>query len=255
MQTIAKIRYEIDKGWRRLRAPRGQRELPREFPLDFTPFTKKLWRQVSPHTLTSKERVATIENAVRYIHKHGIEGDFVECGVAWGGSVMAFAICLMALGERDRRIWLYDTFEGMTEPTDRDVGRFGEKAIKQYRKHLVDGVSTWVRAPIDQVKRNVFSVGYPEQMFTFVQGKVEETLPQTKPERIAFLRLDTDWYESTRAEMEHLFPRLERGGILLLDDYYRYRGHREAVNGYLERAGVPMFLARIDEHAVVGVKP
>ena len=254
MPLIAKIGRELDKAWRKLRAPKGVRELPPEFPLDFSQFTKKLWRLVSPNTMTSKERVLAVENAVRHVHAHGIEGDIVECGVAWGGSVMAFALTLIELGETSRTIWLYDTFDGMSEPTDEDVGRHGEVASRVYRKKMKDGISTWINAPIEQVKKNVFSSGYPENRFRFVEGRVEETLIKQKPKKIAILRLDTDWYESTKAELKHLYPRLAKGGIIILDDYYRWVGHRKAADQYFVDNHLRIFWARIDDHAVIGVK-
>lgn len=254
MTLIAKIGRELDKAWRKLRAPRGLRELPPDFPLDFSKFTKQLWRQVSPNTMTSKERVLALENAVRHVHAHGIEGDIVECGVAWGGSVMAFALTLIELGESGRTIWLYDTFAGMPEPSEEDIGRHGEVALRAYHKKRKDGISTWINAPIEQVKKNVFSSGYPEHRFRFVEGRVEETLIEQKPETIAILRLDTDWHQSTKAELEHLYPRLARGGIIILDDYYRWDGHRKAADQYFADHDLRIFWARIDDHAVIGVK-
>lgn len=251
---IGQLRRELGKGWRQLRAPRGVKELPPEFPPDFSDFTRDLCRRVAPYTMTSKQRVAAIERAVRYVVANGIEGDFTECGVAGGGSVMAMAWCLIELGETDRTLWLYDTFAGMPEPTDNDVGRYGSSAMKRYRQRQKDGVSTWINISLDTVKSHVAKTGYPAANIRFVEGKVEETLPQTRPERIAFLRLDTDWYESTKSEMEHLFPLLVPGGVILLDDYFAWAGHRKAVDEYVEANGVRIFWARIDDHAVVGIK-
>src|SRR4029079_15596747 len=112
---------------------------------------------------------------------------------------------------------LYDTFAGMSEPTDRDVTveRFHPQALWEERR---DGSSSnWHRAPQDEVQQVLESTGYDPGLITYVKGKVEDTLPETTPDRIALLRLDTDFYESTRAELEHLFPLLERGGVLLID--------------------------------------
>ncbi len=255
MRLLAKLRRELDKGWRKLRAPQGVRELPPEFPIDFADFTRRLYRRVGPHTMTSKERVAAIERAVRHVHAHGIAGDIVECGVAGGGSVMAFALTLMELGDTARTLWLYDTFAGMSEPTDEDVGRFGDKAMRAYQKKLEDGVSTWINVPLDQVKDAVGSTNYPKDRMEFVVGKVEDTLLQRRPESIAILRLDTDWYESTKVELEHLYPLVVSGGIILLDDYFRWQGHRKAVDEYVAANDLAIFWSRVDDHAVIGVKP
>ncbi len=112
-----KLVREVDKGIRKILAPKNVRELPPEWPVDFSDFSQRLWRTVSPYTMTSKERVVSLEAAVRYLCAHDIAGDMVECGVAAGGSVMAIAVTLLDLGKSDRRLWLYDTFEGMPAPT------------------------------------------------------------------------------------------------------------------------------------------
>ena len=125
----------MDKGIRKVLAPKNVRELPPEWPDDFSDFSKNLCRTVSPFTMTSKERVVALESAVRYLCAYNITGDMIECGVAAGGSVMAMALTLMNLGEADRRLWLYDTFEGMPAPTEHDVGRFGTPATKLFNKH------------------------------------------------------------------------------------------------------------------------
>ena len=79
--------------------------------------------------------------------------------------------------------------------------------------------------------------GYPPERIHFVRGPVEETLPAGAPDEIALLRLDTDWYESTRHELEHLYPRLAAGGVLLVDDYGHWEGARKAVDEYFADHG------------------
>ena len=248
-----RVAREMDKGFRKLFAPRNVRELPPEWPVDFTEFSKVLWRTVAPYTMTSKERVISLEAAVRYLCAYDIAGDIVECGVAAGGSVMAIAFTLIDLGRFDRRLWLYDTFEGMLAPTKHDVGRFNQPAMRLFNKrHNLEG--GWIKFSVDEVRTNVFSTGYPKEKFKFVRGKVEKTLQKMSPEKIALLRLDTDWYESTKSEMEKLFPRVAPGGLILLDDYYRWMGSRKAVDDYISQNGIRIFWSRIDDHSVIGVK-
>ena len=247
-------RIELSKLFRKALAPRGVRELPPEFPQDFSDFSKRLWKAVHPYTLTSKERIFCIENAIRYLVGHGIEGDIVECGVAAGGSMMAAALTLLELGTTDRRLLLYDTFAGMTEPTDEDISIFAKSAKRQYRKRLKDGVSTWINFPLEQVQENFRKIDYPQDKVIFVKGPVEDTLPARCHGQIALLRLDTDWYQSTKVELEQLFPMLAVAGILILDDFNRWLGSRKAVDEYFRKHGIRMFLMRIDDHCVVGVK-
>ena len=204
--------------------------------------------------MTSSARVASLVRAVDYLVAERIPGDFVECGVAAGGSVMAMALRLKMLGAADRRLWLYDTFAGMSEPTDEDRGRQGEPAGPRYRKRLKDGVSTWINHPLEKVKAAVTMTGYPENLMEYVKGKVEDTLPTRRPQALALLRMDTDWYASTAAEMEQLWPILATGGIAIADDYYRWQGSRKAIDEYLSTRRIRVFWSRIDEHAAIAVK-
>ena len=107
---------------------------------------------------------------------------------------------------------------------------------------------------MDEVKKNIDRVGYPMEKFVFVKGKVEETIPQTVPENIALLRLDTDWYESTKHELIHLYPRLSRNGILIIDDYGYWKGCRQAVDEYFKNHNQPILLNRIDFTGRIAIK-
>ncbi|MGE4292759.1 MAG: TylF/MycF/NovP-related O-methyltransferase [Desulfovibrio sp.] len=210
---------------------------------------------VRPFTMTSVNRVQSLLGAVEYIVHHGIAGSVVECGVWAGGSVMAAALKLKALGDVDRNLYLYDTFEGMTPPTAEDVNNSGEEALEIFAQVADRGEGKdWCYSDLASVQRNVFSTGYPRERFTFVRGDVCLTLPATLPDKIALLRLDTDWYESTAREMEHLFPKLLRHGILILDDYNHWKGSQRAVDEYFAKHSIRMFLQRIDDSAVMGVK-
>jgi hypothetical protein len=119
-RLMINIRREADRARRKLLAPKGMAELPPEFPQDFSPFTRKLWRDCGPFTMTSKERMAALEQAVRHVHAHGVDGAMVECGVGLGGSMMAVATVLRALGDTGRDLWLFDA-----EPAEHRDERFG----------------------------------------------------------------------------------------------------------------------------------
>lgn len=223
---------------------------------DLEPEFRPLYKSCAPYTLTSIERVYALWKAVAYLSRHGIAGDIVECGVWRGGSMMAAARTLVELGDtRDRTLWLYDTYEGMSEPTDRDVNRGNRAARRRWERSRRDGHNDWNYAPLDDVRRNVESTGYPASRMRFVKGKVEDTIPGAIPERIALLRLDTDFYESTYHEMVHLYPRLVSRGVLILDDYGHWRGAREAVDRYLAEQNPPLLLDRVDYSGRIAVKP
>jgi hypothetical protein len=235
-------------------APKGVRELPAEWPVDFSDFTKDLCRSVADYTMTSKQRIAVIEASTRYICEHDLVGDFVECGVAGGGSIMAMALTLLDIGAPDRHLWLYDTFAGMPEPTKHDIGRHGTAAIGKYHELRKGDASGWINISLETVKQNVARTDYPHDRLHFVQGKVEETLSREAPDKVALLRLDTDWYESTKVEMDVLFKRVAIGGLIIIDDYYRWQGCRKAVDDYVRKNRIQIFWSRIDDHSVIGVK-
>jgi hypothetical protein len=168
---------------------------------------------------------------------------------------MVAAMTLLKLGDISRDLWLYDTYEGMSQPSEKDVTVDGRKALDRWQTiQQKGGDNDWCFASIEDVKRNLLSTGYPEQRLHFVQGKVEQTIPKLAPQRIAILRLDTDWYDSTYHEFTHLYPRLSVGGALILDDYGAWKGAREATDQYLRENAITLFLNRIDEAARIAVK-
>jgi len=113
----------------------------------------------------------------------------------------------------------------------------------------------WAMAPLDRVRRNVLATGYPAERVHFIQGKVEDTLPANAPDRIALLRLDTDWYESTHHELTHLYPRLSPGGVLIIDDYGHWQGSRLAVDEFFAARAYTPLLGRMDYTGRMMVKP
>jgi hypothetical protein len=204
--------------------------------------------------MTSPLRIAALVQSIEYIVTHNIPGAIVECGVWRGGSMMAAALTLNRLRRADRPLWLYDTFAGMTEPTPEDVDFLGRPAGHLLRQHGPgDAQSIRCVSPLDEVRGNLIRTGYPASLVRFVRGPVEQTLRDHKPGHIALLRLDTDWYESTRAELVHLMPRLSSGGVLIIDDYGHWQGCRRAVDEFFDRHRVPMLLMPIDYTGRIGV--
>ena len=196
-------------------------------------------------TMTSRERMYALYEATRYVSSRQIPGDVVECGVWRGGSVMLTAMTLSSHAD-PRDLWLYDTFSGMPKPTAGDLAADGAHIDAKWREsNGADDSSSWCLSSLDETGCNVRSTGYDPQRLHFVAGKVEDTIPAQMPERISLLRLDTDWHDSTLHELEHLFPLLSDGGVLLLDDYGRWKGQRDAVDKYFSQRPRPLF-NRID---------
>lgn len=213
----------------------------------------ELYESIKPYTMTSVERCYALYRAVNYILEANIPGDFVECGVWRGGNTMLVAYLLQKHGITDRKIYLYDTFEGMSEPTEHDRKRNQtEIAMNKWQQTQKADYNDWCYASLEEVTENMKKTGYPTEQVVFVKGKVEETLTHSLPGPISLLRLDTDWYESTKAELEILYPLLETKGVLIIDDYGAWEGARKAVDEYFKNT--PILLNKIDDTGMIGVK-
>ncbi len=167
---------------------------------------------------------------------------------------MLCALTLQEVEDSTREIYLYDTFEGMTEPSERDVFIRGRQAAATWRDSQRDGHNEWCYAPLEHVVANMASTGFTESRTHFVKGDVQVTIPATIPSEISVLRLDTDWYASTRHELEELFPRLSRHGVLIIDDYGAWAGAREAVDEYFVANPPRILLNRLDYTGRIGIK-
>lgn len=193
------------------------------------------YQRCAPWTMTSIERMYSLWQAVQRVMRTGVPGDFVECGVAKGGSCMLMALAARDAGE-ERRIWMYDTYQGFTgvtiEERDRDLnGRSMRAALAEASDY---GSEALVRCNMNSVATD----------YRIVRGLVEETIPAIVPAQIALLRLDTDLYASTAHELRHLYPRLASGGILIIDDY---GGYPDAAGAAVDEFfGGSAFLHRID---------
>ncbi|CAN5275996.1 hypothetical protein BH20ACI2_BH20ACI2_01130 [soil metagenome] len=223
--------------------------------LSLTPEEKEILDMVRQFTMTSVERIVSLLDATRYLVENSIGGDMVECGVWRGGSIMVIAEMLKRRGDTTRNLYLYDTFEGMPEPTEKDRqfdGRSAEELFEEFTKKN----GAWCYADEEDVLLNLSRTGYPDSKIKLIKGKIEETIPSVIPEEIALLRLDTDWYESTLHELEHLYPRLVSGGVLIVDDYGHWQGAKIATDEYFSRLTTRRpFLHRIDYTGRLLIKP
>lgn len=169
---------------------------------------------------------------MRWLDAQGVLGNVVECGVFKGGQAML----AKEVSQMPRRYWLYDTFCGMPMPGLHDVSSGGANGMDKWRdRQRIDG--HWCACSLDEVRDNFSRLGLLGDDIIFVEGRVEETLRVgSLPDRIAFLRLDTDFYDSTRVELEVLWPQVVPGGVLMVDDYYAWNGARKATDDFLRTA-------------------
>ncbi len=195
-----------------------------------------------PHTMTGFARLQGLVDAVRYLERSGVPGAFAECGVWRGGSVLAMLLTLQDEGTDDRDVYLYDTFEGMTRPTEEDTSpvwssrrsRRGSRPRPRGSRRGAGCSATSTRAPC---ARPCSRAAIRRRACISCAAPSRRRFPGTVPDELALLRLDTDWYESTRHELEHLYPRLNPGGVLIIDDYGHWEGARRAVDEYFEKVG------------------
>ena len=216
---------------------------------------EEIFQVTKRYTMNSMPNMYALYKAIDYVAKCGVPGDFVECGVWKGGSAMIAAFTLIAMGDTSRHLWLYDTYAGMSEPTDEDRQGASESPARASWDNWQRGeINLWNLAPLEEAKKNVCSTPYPQDKINFIKGKVEDTIPDSIPDEIAVLHLDTDFYESTLHELTHLFPRLSPNGVLIIDDYGMWTGSRHATDQYIAENDIQLLLNRVDASSRIAVK-
>tara|TARA_B110000503_G_scaffold51998_1_gene83711 strand:+ start:103 stop:903 length:801 start_codon:yes stop_codon:yes gene_type:complete len=198
----------------------------------------ELIHAVKKYSMTDYKNLYLSTQVAKYVSETNVEGDIVECGVWKGGHLIVFK-SLCDKYNLDKKIFAYDTFEGMTDSSDDDFNYKGEKAIdllKNISANENDGDNIWCYASLDLVKKNITNVLGNIDNINFIKGDVADTLQEKKnlPNKISILRLDTDFYESTKIELEILYPLLQEGGILIVDDYGHWSGAKKAVDEYFK---------------------
>jgi predicted O-methyltransferase YrrM len=206
--------------------------------------------------MTSSERVYGLLKSIEYISKNNIHGELVECGVWRGGSSMAMAYMLRHLENYEKELFLFDTFAGMTAPKDIDIelnSGLSAKVLLRTPPKKNDR-DIWCIASYEDVSENMKQTGYPMGKIHLIKGDILKTLKLNAPKHISLLRLDTDWYESTKCELEILYPRLVSGGICIIDDYGHWAGAKKAVDEYFLENNIHPLLIPIDYSGRIFVK-
>lgn len=206
-------------------------------------------------TMGSIEKLIDTALACKYILNKNIDGDFVECGV-WRGGHSILAKKILELNNSNKKVWMFDTFSGMTEPTEVDK-KFSskDKAIKKYTETLNNDFSRWCYSSIEEVKDNCKKASLNLTGINFIKGDILDKLENTKlPNKISFLRLDTDWYESTKKELEYLYPLLVKHGVITIDDYGSWEGSKKAVDEYFLKNNIHLFLQAVTHSQRTAIK-
>jgi len=215
---------------------------------------KEICKISSKYSMTSLPRLWTLIQAIKEIHFKNLEGDIVECGV-WKGGNLILSQLLVENYKLNKKVYGYDTFAGMSQPCDMDVQRItGEFAEVEWKNRNKQNQNLWCYSSFEEVQTNIKNNVENFNNVRLIQGKVEETLEDENnlPKTISLLRLDTDWYESTKIELQVLYPRLVKGGVLIIDDYGMWDGCRRAVDEYFKDSYV--WLHYIDEGCRLVIK-
>lgn len=231
----------------RLVSTRADESIPSEF--------LQSYEKIKPFTMVDKYSSHAAWRAVNYVLDRNIDGAIVECGV-WRGGISIMMASVIESRSSNKKQYLYDTFEGMSEPSSKDIDKYGVSAQSQLsstsRKDADDNV--WAYASLEDVKMNFTISKVNMNNISFIKGKVEDTIPQNIPESISLLRLDTDWYESTKHELEYLYPLLTEGGVLLIDDYGYWSGCKRAVDEYFLKLEAKPFFADLPDGGLIAIK-
>jgi hypothetical protein len=192
---------------------------------------KILIKKCLNYSMTNFERMWALVQSFHHVKQESLIGDFVECGVWKGGNIILLKR-LIKKHNLKKKIYGFDTFEGMTEPSFYDVNYNNKTAWRMFDEHKKRKIG-FAMCSIEDVKKNI-KLNTEFNNILLIKGKVEDTLKNKKnlPKKISILRLDTDFYESTKIELEILFPRLVKGGILIIDDYGFWKGAKKAVDEY-----------------------
>lgn len=202
------------------------------------------------YSMSGEKRMSHLTKCIKFIHENNIEGDFVECGVWQGGNL----ILMQNLNHHfklKKKIYGYDTFEGMTAPSKFDIDKDNQKAsiLLNHEKKIENLASKniWCYSGLETVNKNL-KINTVNNDIILIKGDVCQTLKINKniPKNISLLRLDTDFYDSTKTELEILFPLVVKNGIIIVDDYGHWNGQKKAVDEFLKEKNISPFMFEVD---------
>lgn len=210
------------------------------------------------YSMTGEKRMSYLTKAINYIFQNKINGDFVECGVWQGGNLILMQRLLDYYNE-NRNIYGYDTFEGMTAPNENDIDINNKDAANlMHNENKIENADTqniWCYSSLETVRKN-FKKYSKKNNLKLIKGDVNLSLKDTRnlPEKISLLRLDTDFYDSTKIELETLFPLVVKNGVIIIDDYGHWKGQKKAVDEYMSKNKISPFLFEVDYSCRIFVK-
>lgn len=178
-------------------------------------------------------RLDNVRFCVESVLRHAVPGDFMECGAWRGGAAMFMRGILKAYGVGDRQVWVADSFEGLPKPKNTEDG---------WDLTNLD----YLKVSLEQVQANFARFDLLDDQVRFLKGWFNETLPTAPVEKLAVLRLDGDMYHSTMDTLQAMYPKVSRGGFVIVDDYHSWPACKQAVDDYLQQNGLTPEIQRID---------
>ena len=219
----------------------------------------RMIRRVRNNTMVAHEGLVSLYDQALFCEAHPIAGDFVECGVWKGGAVGLMALVNLQHGAARRHIHLFDAFQEICEP---DESVDGERAIREARRGSENGATSGKLVPLKgiydhrggpgTVQQNQTllegTIGYDPAYLHYHQGWFQDVLPTAHQEieRVAILRIDADWYASTKICLQYLFEKVVSGGFVIIDDYGAYDGCRKAVDEFVRAYPRPLYLNSVN---------
>ena len=181
-------------------------------------------------TMLSTEALYDLWWSVKYICENDMRGDIVEMGVWQGGALELVALALNEF-KGNNGIVGFDTFEGHPMPEAEEIDIWGNNMQDKFNEVTNNG-EKWAFADYDSVEKNLKSIYSNVKL---IKGVVDETVDTSDINEISILRLDMDWYEPTKVALEKLCGKIQKGGVLIIDDYGHHSGAKKATDEYVKK--------------------
>ena len=206
-----------------------------------------LLARISPYTMLNYARLKNVYTLSKRVIERKVEGGFVECGVWKGGCIGTMGLAARKMGE-ERELWLFDSFEGLKKPTEKD----GQKG-RLYKEGRLLGISTegCITKKEEVEDLLFFRLNFKGEVVHIIEGWIEDTLPVYKERigKISILRIDLDFYKSTKFCLYQLYDSVASGGYIIIDDYYDWEGCKTAVDEFIREKGLQPEIIQVDYSA------
>jgi O-methyltransferase len=212
--------------------------------------TNELYSLIKDYTMCRQERFTTFCNAIK--NTNYLEGCIVECGV-WKGGMICGASKFAINNNINRKFYAFDSYEGFPEPTEKDIVAYTNESALKLDNWGVKSAPVNLESLTTLLEcMNLLSI--PIDMIIPIKGWFKDTVPLFD-KKIVILRLDGDWYDSTKVCLDYLYDKVISGGIIILDDYGYWKGCKEATDEFLSKHNINITLNKTDFSEVWFIKP